>query len=127
MGHEIWFGWLERTLSPFCKYAIFVKIATFQRTPLPSHLNFVYSLAILAINRHFCYFRQCVHFWTFLITQLRTKFSTDEFLPVQPVYTNHKSYYSFLFKNVHVSAGPGQFRVKERRTRTRVFPFQGSI
>ena len=19
MGHEIWFGWLERTLSPFCK------------------------------------------------------------------------------------------------------------
>ena len=19
VGHEIWFGWLERTLSPFCK------------------------------------------------------------------------------------------------------------
>ena len=27
---------------------------------------FVYSLAILGINRHFCHFRQCVHFWTYL-------------------------------------------------------------
>ena len=27
---------------------------------------FVYSLAILAINYHFCHFRQCVHFWTYL-------------------------------------------------------------
>ena len=81
-------------------HAIFAKILTFQRAPLPSHLNFclqfgefghyvpilpfspksplskgplchliwifVYSLAILAINCHFCHFRQCVHFWTYL-------------------------------------------------------------
>ena len=66
--------------------AIFAKIATFQRAPLPSHLNFclvwrfwqlsavsaifanaciwifVYSVTILAINRQFCHFRQNHHF-----------------------------------------------------------------
>ena len=53
MGHEIWFGWLERTLSPFCKYAIFAKIATFQRATLPTYLNFCLQ------------FGDCRHFWHF--------------------------------------------------------------
>ena len=34
----------------------------FAKGSLPSHLNFVYSLAILAIKRHFCHFRQNRHF-----------------------------------------------------------------
>ena len=45
----------------FAKYAIFAIIATFQRAPLPSHLNFC-LLYSLAINCHFCHFRQIRHF-----------------------------------------------------------------
>ena len=46
-------------------HAIFAKIATFQRAPLPSPLHFFYTLAILAINPHFPQirrFRQNRHF-----------------------------------------------------------------
>ena len=46
-------------------HAIFAKIATFQRAPMPSYLNFFYTLAILAINRHFPqirHFHQNRHF-----------------------------------------------------------------
>ena len=58
----VWRFWRLSTISAiFAKYAIFAIIATFQRAPLPSHLNFclLYSLAILAIN---CHFRQIRHF-----------------------------------------------------------------
>ena len=43
-------------------WRLIAEIATFQGAPLPSHLNICYSLAILAINHHFCHFRQKRHF-----------------------------------------------------------------
>ena len=46
----------------FAKYAIFAEIPTLQLSPLPFHLTFVYSFAILAINCHFCHFRRNRHF-----------------------------------------------------------------
>ena len=53
----VWRVWRLIAIS-----GIFAEIATFQRAPFPSHLNFVDSLAILAIKRHFCHFRQIRHF-----------------------------------------------------------------
>ena len=62
----IWRFWRLIDISAiFVKYAIFARIATFQRAPLPCHLNFCCSLAILAFNRHFHqirHFRQNLHF-----------------------------------------------------------------
>ena len=59
----VWRFWRLSAISAiFVKYAIFAEIATFQRAPLPSHLNFCLRLAVLAINCHFCHFRQIRHF-----------------------------------------------------------------
>ena len=68
----VWRFW---RLSPFLSFlpnTPFSPKSPLSKGPL-CHLIwiFVHSLAILAINRHFCRFHQCVHFWTYLITRLR--------------------------------------------------------
>ena len=56
-ANTVWRVWRLIAIS-----GIFAEIATFQRAPFPSHLNFFDSLAILAIKRHFCHFRQIRQF-----------------------------------------------------------------
>ena len=63
--HSIFFFICDWWKDTELVHAIFAKIATFQRPPLPSHLNFFYTSVILAINRHFPqirHFRQNRHF-----------------------------------------------------------------
>ena len=75
----VWRFWRLSPFLPFLPNTPFSPKSPLSKGPL-CHLiwNFVHSLAILAINRHFCRFRQCVHCLTYLITRLRTKFWTDE-------------------------------------------------
>ena len=62
MGHEIWFGWLNEHSLPFVNTPFSPK-SPLSEGPL-CHLIwiFVYNLAILAFNRHFCHFCQNRHF-----------------------------------------------------------------
>ena len=59
----VWRFWRLSAISAiFAKYAILAKIATFQRAPFPSHLNFCLQFGNLATKRHFCHFRQIRNF-----------------------------------------------------------------
>ena len=60
----VWWFW--RLIVIFAKYTISAKIAPLKGPLCHIIWIFVYSLAFLAIDRHFCHFCQCVHFCRFL-------------------------------------------------------------